>query len=240
MGAFAATPAVLAVAVIVAGAFLGVINTVLTEAVMKVSPVERPIASSSYSFVRFAGGAIAPWLAGKLAEWVSPQTPFFVGAGAVTIALVVLLAGRRVLSQEPEVEVSVPVPAPAPVLLATGISPHASAITAAAADLALERRAPVEVLHVHETDVAIEDAVDRETREQAAAVLADRLAQLRERGVPAGGEVLHTFGDREDVVRAVLARAGAVGAQAIVVGRRGEVAKRAEVPVVVVPEPAAV
>jgi MFS transporter, ACDE family, multidrug resistance protein len=132
--------------------------------------------------------------------------------------------------------VSVPVPAPAPVLLATGISPHASAVTAAAASLALERGAPVEVLHVHETDVAIEDAVDRETREQAAAVLADRLAQLRERGVPAGGEVIHTFGNREDVVRAVLARAGAVGAQAIVVGRRGEVARRAEVPVVVVPE----
>src|SRR5262249_17807704 len=65
MGVFEGTPAVLAVAVIVAGAFLGVINTVLTETVMKVAPVERPIASSSYSFVRFAGGAIAPWLAGK-------------------------------------------------------------------------------------------------------------------------------------------------------------------------------
>jgi hypothetical protein len=93
---------------------------------------------------------------------------------------------------------------------------------------------------VHETDVAIEDAADRETREEAAAVLQDRLAQLREHGVPAGGRVIHTSGDREDVVRAVLARAGAVGAQVIVVGRRGEVAKRAAVPVVVVPEPASV
>ena len=69
---------------IVAGALLGVVNTVLTEAVMRVAPVERPIASSAYSFVRFAGGAVAPWLAGKLAEWVSPATPFFVGAVAVT------------------------------------------------------------------------------------------------------------------------------------------------------------
>ena len=99
MGAFESTPAVLAVAVIVAGGFLGVINTVLTETVMKVAPVERPIASSSYSFVRFAGGAIAPWLAGKLAEWVSPATPFFVGAGAVTVAFVVVLAGRRLLAE---------------------------------------------------------------------------------------------------------------------------------------------
>ena len=86
---------VLAVAVIAAGAVLGVVNTVLTEAVMRIAPVERPIASSAYSFVRFAGGAVAPWLAGKLAEWVAPDTPFFVGAAAVCVAFVVLLVGRR-------------------------------------------------------------------------------------------------------------------------------------------------
>jgi ACDE family multidrug resistance protein len=100
MGAGEQTPAVLAVCVVVAGGFLGVVNTVLTEAVMHVAPVERPIASSAYSFVRFAGGAIAPFLAGKLAEWVSPQTPFFVGAGAVAMALVILVAGRRYLSDD--------------------------------------------------------------------------------------------------------------------------------------------
>jgi predicted MFS family arabinose efflux permease len=99
MGLEEGSPTVLAICVIVAGAFLGVINTVLTEAVMKVAPVERPIASSAYSFVRFAGGAIAPWLAGKLAEWVSPSTPFFVGAAAVAIALVVCVAGRRYLDE---------------------------------------------------------------------------------------------------------------------------------------------
>ena len=93
-----ASPAVLATCVIVAGAFLGIINTVLTEAVMKVSPVERPVASSAYSFLRFAGGAIAPFLAGKLAEGVSLQAPFLVGAGAVLIALAILLLGRRHLA----------------------------------------------------------------------------------------------------------------------------------------------
>jgi predicted MFS family arabinose efflux permease len=106
MGVFESTPAVLAVAVISAGAFLGVINTVLTEAVMKVAPVERPVASSAYSFVRFAGGAIAPWLAGKLAEWVSPATPFFVGAGAVALALIVVIAGRRHLDERAHVRIA--------------------------------------------------------------------------------------------------------------------------------------
>jgi predicted MFS family arabinose efflux permease len=100
MGAEEQVPAALAVCVIVAGAFLGVVNTVLTEAVMHAAPVERPIASSAYSFVRFAGGAVAPWLAGKLAEWVSPDTPFFVAAAAVAVALAVLVAGRRYLSDD--------------------------------------------------------------------------------------------------------------------------------------------
>jgi predicted MFS family arabinose efflux permease len=100
MGAEEQVPAALAICVIVAGAFLGVVNTVLTEAVMHVAPVERPIASSAYSFVRFAGGAVAPWLAGKLAEWVSPDTPFFVAAAAVVVALGVLAAGRRYLSDD--------------------------------------------------------------------------------------------------------------------------------------------
>jgi ACDE family multidrug resistance protein len=93
-----AEPAVLATSVIVAGAFLGIINTVLTEAVMKVSPVERPVASSAYSFLRFSGGAIAPYLAGKLAEGVSLQAPFLAGAAAVLVALVILVAGRRHLA----------------------------------------------------------------------------------------------------------------------------------------------
>jgi MFS transporter, ACDE family, multidrug resistance protein len=235
MGVFAATPAVLAVCVIVAGAFLGVINTVLTETVMKIAPVERPVASSSYSFVRFAGGAIAPYLAGKLAEWFAPSTPFYVGAGAVAIALGVLIAGRRHFAGDADVEVAVPVPVAAgPILVAVrDTTAHAALVTARAGDLAVERGVPVEVLHVHETDAAIEDAIDFETREAARSILEDRLAQLRERGIPAGGEVIHTVGTHEDAVRAVLERS--LGAQVVVVGREGEVSRRATVPVVVVP-----
>ena len=60
--------AVLAVCVVVAGAFLGVNNTLVTETVMKAAPVERGVASAAYSFVRFSGGAVAPWLAGHLGE----------------------------------------------------------------------------------------------------------------------------------------------------------------------------
>jgi ACDE family multidrug resistance protein len=97
MGLFTGSRLTLIVAVIVSGLFLGINNTLVTEAVMKVAPVERPVASASYSFVRFMGGAIAPYLAGKLAERFDAHLPFYVGSGAVVIAIGVLAGGHRVL-----------------------------------------------------------------------------------------------------------------------------------------------
>jgi MFS transporter, ACDE family, multidrug resistance protein len=47
-------------AVIASGIFIGVNNTITTQAVMTVSPVEHPVASSAYGFVRFTGGGLAP------------------------------------------------------------------------------------------------------------------------------------------------------------------------------------
>lgn len=88
----------LVVAIVIAGAILGIINTVLTTAVMDVAPVERVVASSAYSFVRFSGGALAPWLAGKLAEWYSPHVPFYAGAVAVIVSILVLAVGKKVLA----------------------------------------------------------------------------------------------------------------------------------------------
>jgi MFS transporter, ACDE family, multidrug resistance protein len=98
MAVFTDSTTVLVVCVVVAGAFLGVNNTLVTEAVMLAAPVERGTASAAYSFVRFGGGAVAPWLAGKLGESVSPHLPFWVGAGATALAVVVLLTGRRALA----------------------------------------------------------------------------------------------------------------------------------------------
>jgi MFS family permease len=87
----------LVVGIVVAGGFLGINNTLITEAVMGAAPVERPVASSAYSFVRFSGGAVAPYVAGKLGENVSIHAPFWMGAGAVLLGAVVLFAGRRTL-----------------------------------------------------------------------------------------------------------------------------------------------
>jgi ACDE family multidrug resistance protein len=99
--------AVLVLGVIVAGAFLGVNNTVITQAVMGVAPVERSVAAAAYSFVRFSGGAVAPWVAGKLGENVSVHAPFWMGAAAVAVGIAILASGRRFLVSQPPAPQSV-------------------------------------------------------------------------------------------------------------------------------------
>ena len=94
-GVFHASKAGLIAVIVISGALLGIVNTVLTEAVMRAAVVERPIASSAYSFVRFTGGAIAPWIAGKLAEHVSAGAPMFVGGTMVVLAVVTLAVARH-------------------------------------------------------------------------------------------------------------------------------------------------
>jgi predicted MFS family arabinose efflux permease len=94
MAVFTDSRAVLAACVVVAGLFIGVNNTLITETVMKAAPVERGVASAAYSFLRFGGAAVAPWLAGLLGEEVSVHLPFWVGAGAVLLGAGVMVLTR--------------------------------------------------------------------------------------------------------------------------------------------------
>ena len=75
---------------------------------MKAAPVERGVASAAYSFVRFAGGAVAPWLAGKLGEELNVHVPFWVGAFAVALAVGALALTRPYLRHidDPEADES--------------------------------------------------------------------------------------------------------------------------------------
>jgi MFS transporter, ACDE family, multidrug resistance protein len=121
MGIGTNNKAVLATCVVVAGLFLGINNTLVTETVMKAAPVERGVASAAYSFVRFSGGAVAPWLAGKLGEEINVHVPFHVGAFAVALGVGVLALTRPYLRHidDPETEES----------RATGAEREAQAVT---------------------------------------------------------------------------------------------------------------
>jgi hypothetical protein len=96
--------AVLIPAVIASGIFIGINNTVTTQAVMTVSPVDRPVASAAYSFVRFIGGGLAPYVAGRLVIALNIHVPFYIGAGAILLGIVVLSTGHRLLADAERVQ----------------------------------------------------------------------------------------------------------------------------------------
>jgi ACDE family multidrug resistance protein len=100
--------AVLAACVVIAGASIGVNNTLITETVMKAAPVERGVAAAAYSFLRFGGAAVAPWLAGVLGETFNAHLPFWMGAAAVLLGAGMLAASRRYLTHidDPEDELA--------------------------------------------------------------------------------------------------------------------------------------
>ena len=89
---------VVIVAVIVSGIFIGVNNTLVTTAVMSIAPVERPVASAAYGFVRFIGGGLAPFVASKLVVQFNVHVPFWIAAATVALAAVVLSTVHRALA----------------------------------------------------------------------------------------------------------------------------------------------
>ncbi|WP_040950823.1 MFS transporter [Gorillibacterium massiliense] len=104
MGIWTNHQTVIIVCVIIAGAMLGNNNTLLTTAVMNAAPVQRSTASAAYSFLRFLGGAIAPYFSSKLAEWYNPHVPFVVGACFVLAAMLVIAGNYKHIKHVENVE----------------------------------------------------------------------------------------------------------------------------------------
>ena len=222
MGVLHASQTALVVCVVLAGTVLGIVNTLMTQIVMERAPVARPVASAAYSFVRFTGGAIAPFLAGKLAEHVGVGVPFYVGAATTALAVVALVAYRDVLAPPKAERVEPAGPAAthehAPMVVAVG-GPTAVEVSAMAVRLARARGTAVHVLHVVEHDVVAGEAeVAAERDEEATQTLRACTEVLAQAGVTVSGELLHTHGDHADVGRAILRRAAALSAGLIVVG----------------------
>lgn len=224
------TPKVVIVAVIASGAFIGINNTLTTQAVMLVSPVERPVASSAYGFVRFIGGGLAPYAAGRLADAYDLSVPFYVGAASFALAIAVLASGHRLLASAeagsvaeqvlPELEpVGEALPSGSrPVVVAVGSDPEAAGVVAAAARMARDTGGPLEVVHVRQTVVIEELAIEPEDQQVAHDALVAHLDALALQGISATGLMLHSVGDHAAAGRALARHAAAVGARAVAVG----------------------
>jgi predicted MFS family arabinose efflux permease len=85
-------------ATIASGIVIGMNNTLVTTAVMSIAPVPRPVASATYGFVRFIGGGLAPFAAGKLVEHYNVHVPFLIGAATVAVGALVLATVHRPLA----------------------------------------------------------------------------------------------------------------------------------------------
>jgi predicted MFS family arabinose efflux permease len=104
IGVFSAHRWVVIVAVIASGALIGLNNTLVTTAVMSISPVPRNIASATYGFVRFIGGGLAPFVAGKLVEHYNAHVPFLLGAVVVLVGAALIATVRRALNGADDAE----------------------------------------------------------------------------------------------------------------------------------------
>ena len=88
----------LVVLIIIGGLLLGIMNTALTETVMEATDLPRSVASSSYSGVRFLGGAVAPAVAGPLAAATTAGAPYLLATGTLVLAMLMLVLGRKHLA----------------------------------------------------------------------------------------------------------------------------------------------
>jgi ACDE family multidrug resistance protein len=230
--AFAAVIAVIAIwvnsrpvliaAVIASGIFIGVNNTVTTQAVMTVSPVERPVASAAYSFVRFIGGGLAPYAAGRLVLAMNIHAPFYLASAAVLAGVLILATSHRLLAQAEAITVpgdSVSQPESAGVVVAAvDDSPAADRVTRAAGRLAAIDGRWVHVVHARESVIGPDSAVDAEYPAEAGQLVASHLRQLASAGVPATGQVLLHASGHGDAGRVIAEYANRVKATTIVIG----------------------
>ena len=235
--------AVLIPAVIASGIFIGVNNTITTQAVMTVSPVERPVASSAYGFVRFIGGGLAPYAAGRLVLAAGIHVPFFIAAAAIVAGIGILSTGHRLLADAERVQAEQVAPtrptgaaAPAPVLVpvdgngpapshpagvilaAIDNSPVAALVTEAAARLATIDDRIVHVAHAQEGATAGDAGTDAEDLDTARTMVRTHLDRLAARRIPAEGQVLLHAADHGTAGRMIAEYARTIGASTIVIG----------------------
>lgn len=228
--------------VIASGAFIGLNNTLVTGTSMTVSTASRPTASAAYSFVRFFGAGLAPYVASTLAAHLGDHVPFYLGAVTIALSIPVLATARQLIvrAEQRLTTESVAIPSPLapmtpidsaamarpglspasrpPIVVAVGSALHAGEVVTAAADLATALGYPVEILHVTETDVVMDEAVADEKPEEESTMLEGLVEQVARRGIPVRGHLVNVVGDHASVGRRIADFANHQRAAMIVLG----------------------
>lgn len=100
----------------------------------------------------------------------------------------------------------------------------------AAARVARDTGSPLEVVHVQQTAVIEEQAVDTETADQARAAVTAHLDRLTAHGIAATGQILTSVGDHAAAGRALARHAADAHARTVAIGHspRGPVMQFAD------------
>jgi hypothetical protein len=94
-----------------------------------VSSVERPVASAAYSFVRFIGGGLAPYVAGRLVIALNIHVPFFIGAAVIVAGIGILATAHSLLADAERVQAQqLSDHHPDPEIIATALAEPAAAL----------------------------------------------------------------------------------------------------------------
>ena len=105
-----------------------------------------------------------------------------------------------------------------PIVAAIDAGPYAERVTDVAIELALLLDCPVEVLHVIETDVVEELALDLESHDAAMNLAVRSMNRVRTAGLAGSGHVLQAISDHGEVGRRIAAFANDHHAQMVVIG----------------------
>ncbi|MEM0134805.1 MAG: MFS transporter [Thermoplasmatales archaeon] len=94
-------------AIVVSGLFCGISNASFTSLAIEVSPFSRSVSSAAYNFLRWAGAAIAPILAGFLGQTYGFSFPFLVVAPVIIVASLALFFYAPVLRESISANISI-------------------------------------------------------------------------------------------------------------------------------------
>lgn len=234
---FTSSKTILIVAVIVSGAFVGLNNTLMTQAVMLTTTVERPVASAAYGFVRFIGGGLAPYCAARLVTRFNVHVPFYLGAAVELVAIGILSRGHALLiaAESDTSEELLNVPSTTEVVAGQGAcivaaidaSDRAPDVIDTAIEYARQRGCVVEILHIAETDVVEELAVDVESMDLARRVINDAVERVEAAGVAGRGHLMKVLSGHAETGRRIAEFAADHQSQLIVIGtpREGALAR---------------
>ena len=83
------------IGVVLGGLLIGIINTAMTEIVMSASDIQREVASSAEAGPRILGGAVAPTVAGAFCSMWGIGGPYYIGAVALVLTIILLWIDRQ-------------------------------------------------------------------------------------------------------------------------------------------------